>query len=180
MSKLILVRHGESRGNAWSGANRNDRTNFLTRKGHKQAALAGIELATDDFVFETTIASEMTRACQTLITIMEQFDGKAHERIHVTDKRLNECRSRSVSEDHKDEVYRTMNDVILPAMQKGNVLCVTHYFTMQRIFEFLNINRNNFWCHGEHIPNAIPFVYDEDRPHNWVIYNHYYERTQFL
>jgi hypothetical protein len=78
-----------------------------------------------------------------------------------------------------------MNDLILPALAKGNVLCVTHYFTMQRIFDFLHIKRHEFWCEGRHIPNAIPFVYTPTldgvyNPKEWVIYNHYYERTQYL
>ncbi len=185
MSKLVLVRHGESRGNVWSAANRDDRTNFLSKKGHKQAELAGLELATDGFEFETTISSKMTRACQTLVTIMEQFDGLAHQREHITDKRLSESRSVHVEEEHRVGVYAAMNDLIMPALAKGNVLCVTHYFTMQRIFDFLHIKRHEFWCEGKHIPNAIPFVYEETspgvyNPKEWVIYNHYYERTQYL
>ena len=189
MSKLVLVRHGESRGNVWSPANRDDRTNFLSRKGHKQAELAGLELATDGFEFETTISSKMTRACQTLVTIMEQFDGLAHQRVHITDERLNESRNARAAEDHRVGVYAAMNDLIMPALAKGNVLCVTHYFTMQRIFDFLHIKRHEFWCEGKHIPNAMPFVYDhiDDEispgvyhPKEWVIYNHYFERTQYL
>jgi phosphohistidine phosphatase SixA len=185
MSKLVLVRHGESRGNVWSPANRDDRTNFLSKKGHKQAEIAGMELAQDEFEFKTTISSTMTRACQTLVTIMEQFPGLAHQRIHVTDVRLDECRRKSVSEDHKIGVYAAMNDLIMPALAEGNVLCVTHYFTMQRIFDFLHIKRHEFWCEGRHIPNAMPLVYDQTspgvyNPKKWVIYNHYYERTQYL
>ena len=184
-NKLVLVRHGESRGNVWSPANRDDRTNFLSKKGHKQAELAGIELATDDFKFETTISSQMTRACQTLVTIMEQFDSNVHQRAHVTDKRLNESRNKAAEQSHKVDVYAAMHDLVMPALEKGNVLCVTHYFTMQRIFDFLHIKSHEFWCKGRHIPNAMPSVYEPTAPNvynpkEWVIYNHYFERTQYL
>lgn len=177
-NKLVLVRHGESRGNVWSSANRDDRTNFLSKKGHKQAEIAGMELAQDGYEFETTIASTMTRACQSLVTIMEQFPGLTHQRMHITDARLDECRRRAVAEEHKGRVYTAMSDLVMPALGKGNVLCVTHYFTMQAIFDFLDIDRSTFWCSGRHIPNAMPLVYEFDEP--WVIYNHYYERTQYL
>jgi len=179
MSKLVLVRHGESRGNAWSEANRNDRTNFLSAKGRKQAELAGMELATDFFGFSTVISSEMTRACETMVTIMSQFDGNACRREYITDKRLNECRNKEAEEKHRTDVYAAMTEIVSPALLEGDVLCVTHYFTMQRIFDFIKINRGQFWCEGKHIPNAMPMVYNT-YDEKWTIYNHYFERTQFL
>ena len=185
MAKLVLVRHGESRGNVWSEANRSNRTNFLTQKGRKQAEIAGIELATDFVGFETVISSEMTRSCETMVTIMSQFDGNAHQREYLTNPHLNECRSREVADSHREGVIKVMDKIVMPALDEGNVLCVTHYFTMQVIFDYLEINqppfrRRNLWCDGKHIPNAIPFVYDQDKPNNWVIYNHYFDRIQYL
>lgn len=180
MAKLILVRHGESRGNAWSGANRNDRTNFLSSKGRRQAEIAGLELCEDFTGFDTVISSEMTRACETMVTIMSQFGGKACRREYITDKRLNECRNIEAEPVHREGVWTTMEKVIMPALKEGNVLCVTHYFTMQRIFDFLEIDRSQIWCDGKHIPNACPFVYNTATPNQWTIYNHYFQRRQFL
>lgn len=180
MAKLILVRHGESRGNAWSGANQNDRTNFLSAKGRKQAEIAGIELATDFEGFDTVISSEMTRACETMVTIMSQFDGYACRREYITDERFNECRNIESSPVHTAKVNKAMEDIVMPALKDGNVLCVTHYFTMQKIFDFLEIDRSQIWCDGKHIPNACPYVYNTATPNQWTIYNHYFQRRQFL
>ena len=178
MSNLVLVRHGESRGNAWSEANRDDRTNFLSQKGRKQAEIAGMELALDFFGFTTVISSKMTRSCETMVTIMSQF-GDKHQRDYITDKRFNECRNKDAEQDHKVGVYSAMTEIVAPALLEGDVLCVTHYFTMQRIFDFIKINRGQFWCEGKHIPNAMPFVYNS-YDEKWTIYNHYFERKQFL
>lgn len=185
MSKLVLVRHGESRGNVWSEANRVDETNFLSAKGRKQAEIAGMDLADDQFDFSAVISSGMTRARETMVTIMTEFNADDHIRDYIIDDRLNECRNRSVAEEHQSGVFAVMNEIVMPELQQGNVLCVTHYFTMQAIFNYLEtaqppFNRRNLWCDGRNIPNAMPFVYDQSRPNSWTIYNHYYERTQYL
>ncbi len=185
MSKLVLVRHGESRGNVWSEANREDRTNFLSVKGRKQAEIAGIDLATDDFTFSAVISSSMTRALETTVTIMSEFNADDHIRDYIIEDRLRECRKRAVAEEHGIKVFEAMNEVVMPELEKGDVLCVTHYHTMQAILHYLEsshppFNRRNIWCDGKCIPNAMPFVYDTELPNKWIIYNHYFERTQYL
>ena len=185
MAKLVLVRHGESRGNVWSEANRQDSTNFLSTKGRKQAELAGMELAMDEFQFHSVISSNMTRARETMVTIMHEFPADDHIRDYIIDDRLNECRSKSVAFEHQKAVSAAMAEVVMPELERGDVLCVTHYHTMQAIFTYLEqtqppFNRRNIWCEGRHIPNAMPFVYDQDQPNNWVVYNHYFTRTQYL
>ena len=184
MSKLVLVRHGESRGNVWSEANRDDRTNFLSFKGRKQAEIAGMDLADDQFDFDAVISSGMTHARETAVTIMTAFNADDHIRDYIIDDRLNECRSRHVADEHLTKVSDAMEQVVMPELLKGDVLCVTHYHTMQAIFSYLEGNhppfrRRNIWCEGRNIPNAMPFVYDE-KPNAWTVYNHYYERTQYL
>lgn len=185
MAKLVLVRHGESRGNVWSEVNHDDRTNFLSMKGRKQAEIAGMDLAEDQFYFSAVISSAMTRARETMVTIMSEFPADEHVRDYIIDERLNECRSRSEAEEHQGLVTAAMNDVVMPELLHGDVLCVTHYFTMQAIFNYLEkaqppFNRRNIWCEGRNIPNAMPFVYNQATPNQWVVYNHYYERRQYL
>ena len=185
MSKLVLVRHGESRGNVWSEANKDDRTNFLSAKGRLQAEIAGIDLATDDFDFNAVISSSMTRALETTVTIMSAFNADDHIRDYIIENGLRECRRKSVADEHSKGVFRTMHKIVMPALEKGDVLCVTHYHTMQAIFDYLEqshppFNRRNIWCDGKCIPNAMPFIYDTENPNKWIIYNHYFERTQYL
>ena len=95
VAKLVLVRHGESRGNVWSEANRDDRTNFLSMKGRMQAELAGMELAQDEFEFTEVISSNMTRARETMVTIMSAFPADEHIRDYIIENDLNECRSKA-------------------------------------------------------------------------------------
>lgn len=185
MAKLVLVRHGESRGNVWSEANRDDRTNFLSAKGRKQAEIAGMDLADDQFDFNAVISSGMTRARETAVTIMTAFNADDHVRDYIIDDRLNECRSRHVAEEHLTNVTLAMDEVVMPELLKGDVLCVTHYHTMQAMLAYLEaeyppFRRRNIWCEGRNIPNAMPFVYNDQQPNAWVVYNHYYERTQYL
>jgi broad specificity phosphatase PhoE len=185
MAKLVLVRHGESRGNVWSEANRDDRTNFLSAKGRKQAEIAGMDLSDDEFDFSAVISSSMTRALETTVTIMSAFNADDHIRDYIIKDGLRECRSRSVAFEHQLGVNECMHQVIMPELEKGDVLCVTHYHTMQAIFTWMEqacppFQRKNIWCEGKCIPNAMPFVYDQETPNKWIIYNHYFERTQYL
>jgi len=187
MARLVLVRHGESRGNVWREANRDDRTNFLSAKGRLQAEIAGMDLTDteDEFHFETVITSSMTRALETTITIMSAFNADDHVRDYIIEDNLRECRNREAAFEHRKGVSSCMSAVVMPALEKGDVLCVTHYHTMQAIFNYLEeyhppFQRRNLWCEGRNIPNAMPFVYNPEKPNSWEIYNHYYERTQYL
>ena len=187
MARLVLVRHGESRGNVWREANRDDRTNFLSAKGRLQAEIAGMDLTDteDGYDFKEVITSGMTRARETTVTMMSSFNADDHIRDYVIDERLNECRNREAAFEHQRGVSAAMSEVVMPALEKGDVLCVTHYHTMQAIFNYLEqshppFHRSHLWCGGRNIPNAMPFVYDTEKPNSWEIYNHYYERTQYL
>jgi hypothetical protein len=56
-------------------------------------------------------------------------------------------------------------DKLMDMWVDGDALCITHYHTMQNIFDYLQVPRESIDSHeGRHVPNAIPFVYDWNDP----------------
>lgn len=172
MAKLVLMRHGESMGNAWKPAYRNEAMNFLSPLGMVQAELAGEKLNRHGYNFTTMISSGMTRARHTMCVVAQRIQN--WQREFINDTRLNEMslsghvrdpRDRIESQDdHRRRVIDVFNNLIWPSLQDGDTLCVSHYYTMSVLFTCLNLNPDHIWGNGEHIPNAVPFVYDTDRP----------------
>lgn len=166
--KLILVRHGESMGNVWKSAYRDDRTNFLSDLGTKQAEILGIYLKRSKFEFNLIVSSDLTRARQTTaLALINMQDWQRHYEVFPE---LNECRGsdslkyREIYELDKLRVFTGM-DKLMNMWINGDALCITHYHTMQNIFDYLQVPRVSIESNeGRHVPNAIPFVYDWNDP----------------
>lgn len=158
--KLVLVRHGESMGNYWKPAYKNDATNFLSNLGVRQAEILGIYLKRSGFNFKYIVSSNLTRARQTTAMALISMDD--WQRHYEIDPNLNECHDYS-SEGYTEDGNRVRQGVdnLLNNWTDGDALCVSHYFTMQYIFDYLPPKRENIESHhGKTIPNAVPFVFD--------------------
>ena len=73
--KAILERHGESMGNVWGGAYADDKTNFLSLRGVKQAELSAYTISElIPHEFDVVISSELEEImnlCDRIIVIAE-------------------------------------------------------------------------------------------------------------
>lgn len=179
--KLILIRHGESMGNIWDEAHRDDTTNFLTLRGVKQAELASYDIRRlcerHDTSIDEVITTEATRARHTATTIMQAMgDWKRH---YIMDERLNEWGLEIPPEDYWDkrenqDLFRAKvnewYEETIVGINNTNlcVLIVSHYYTMSVLFERFRIELGliegsydlDSKDDGPTIPNAIPFFYD--------------------
>jgi len=164
-------------GNVWGGAYANDRTNFLSLRGVKQAELSAYTIAElIPHQFDVVISSDLTRACQTATTIMQTMGD--WKRSYTIDPRLNEwCFMSPGSEkwfeaeperlfmdrvvSFYDEVWKPLE--ALPV----SVLVVSHFYTMDLLIQLIQrdlglldeIPSPDPYVHAG-IPNAIPFYYD--------------------
>lgn len=180
----VFLRHGESIGNVWGGAYRDDMTNFLSLRGIKQAELSAYtikELLGNGDSFDAVITSELTRSRQTAVISMQTLGD--WKRSYTLDDRLNEWCSNTPDVpgipwyDHEpsEDFWSRINDfymhVLVPMNDLPiNVFVVSHYYVMQALFELIrkdlglentvgeDIDPNN---EGD-IPNAIPFFYDTE------------------
>jgi len=164
--KLYLVRHGESMGNVWPEAYRSDERNFLSPYGVMQAKICGHYFKRMGLRFDHLYSSNLLRARQTMITILQEDDWK---RPWTNLPSLNE-----VQKDNEDDITR-VRDVFYNIFQMwkksdytGNVLIVSHYHTMQVIFDNMPVDRKDIASHnGQHVGNGQPFLWDPDK--NWCI-----------
>lgn len=173
VGNLVMVRHGESMGNVWSGSYYDDRYNFLSLKGMKQAELAGIELERTGFQFDYIITSELTRSRQTAVIIMQVMNDWQRQYHPVGLFNEYQWIPNDTLSEHAKRVAEGMSAYVEPVLSKGNVLCVTHHYTMQAMFDYLSINRSSLLAGGEVCPNGVPFFYHIGRPgeisayHEW-------------
>lgn len=170
---IFFLRHGQSMGNAWYGAYENDATNFLTVRGVKQAELAAytIQDVLGDKKIDRVISSDMTRARQTAVTVMQTLGD--WKRDYETSETLNEwCWNGRGKEWYKDEdihdakarYEQAYREFVLPVASNENVLIVSHYYTMKSLFNIIKFDGRldspvTHFDPFEHagIPNAIPF-----------------------
>lgn len=178
-NRLVLVRHGESMGNHWKHAYKDDRTNFLSDIGVRQAEIAGLLLKRKDFNFTYIVSSDLTRARQTTSTILINMGD--WERHYEVDSNLNEFNqfAGEVLEEHTDRVYKGMEN-FMSNWIAGDAMCVTHHHTMERIFEYFKIPKDVITTYkGIRIPNAVPFIYDLNNPSNIIKLDQYHHIPQF-
>lgn len=178
---LVLVRHGQSMGNAWDPAYKNPEMNFLTELGEAQVRLSGIKLRATGMRFNTMISSRITRARHTLAILAHTIgdwqrefilDNRFNERI-PTNATFGPGEEETPEVDHRTTVKDGFESVVRPALAQGNVLLVSHYYTMKVLFEHLavkyGLSLSKLWGGTDHIPNAIPFIYDITDPFGKVV-----------
>jgi broad specificity phosphatase PhoE len=170
-NKIVFIRHGESMGNVWVDAYKNEAANFLTIRGVKQVELAALDLIRLGITFDHVITSGLTRARQTATTLMQTMDD--WQRHYVVEPRLNEWAKAGhihdpgievVSRDEfRNRVVNAYRETVLPLINTGNVLVVSHFYVMEVIFELIG-----FGNYGDEItnslsddwiPNAVPYIY---------------------
>ena len=188
MSKLILLRHGQS---TWNLENRF--TGWidvpLTEQGELEAAEAGKLLK--DIPFDIAFTSVLKRACDTLYIAMKTseqdslpiiYNKKINERMYGDLQGLNKAetakkfgdaqvklwrRSYDVAppngESLKDTAARSIpyyNEEILPQVKKGrNVLVSAHGNSLRAIVMHLD-KLNKEEVIELNIPNGVPIVYE--------------------
>jgi broad specificity phosphatase PhoE len=147
-------------GNVWPEAYEDDTCNFLSPLGVKQAEIAAILIERQpDVILSTVACSALTRARHTLTTMLQQM-GDWQRRPDVY-KGLNERFPEADAAEHKKRVEAAFEQ-FMASWTEGDALLVTHYYTMQVIFEWLGFDLQDILEDGWQIPNASVFVYDLD------------------
>lgn len=156
---IILVRHGQSLGQLWTGAYQNDETNFLSSAGVRQAEFAGEQIKGQgiehiDFVF----CSELTRAKQTMMSILQRMD-MLDKVAPVINPAINEREFLAQQESIKSMLGRIipyMDEHVIPLAYDNNVLLVSHYYVMKCIFHHYAD------MYDVDVKNADPYYWDLD------------------
>lgn len=152
---MYLVRHGESMGNVWPLAYKDDNKNFLSPYGVKQAELTGHYFKRMGIDFEYVVSSNLTRARHTCAAILHEIGW---QRDWLNFDALNEVNKES----DKPRVRQTISDLrgLFEAGSK-DMLIVSHYHTMQVIFdELTGGDRSHVDSYGgRHVGNASVFAW---------------------
>lgn len=158
--KIYFVRHGESMGNVDSICYGNDDCNFLTGFGVKQAELCGEYFRRRGINFDYVVSSGLTRARHTMSTILQEMHMPTQ--VWHVEKGLNEINHSSDRLRVKSAFHSVQQNIW---RGKGTMLIVSHYHTMQEIWEHcLNLKAENVPGEGKIIRNAVPFVWDPEFP----------------
>jgi broad specificity phosphatase PhoE len=161
MARIIFVRHGESMGNVWPEAYKDEQRNFLTPYGAQQAALCGSYFKRMNYEFDHVICSTKTRALHTTAIILHQMDD--WQRQWDIRPELDELHT---SQGESPERVMLELPKLLSILRKDqNMLVVSHYHTMQALFDAAQVPRKNIGSHeGRHVGNAVPFLWNLEQP----------------
>jgi len=175
--KVIFLRHGESKANVWGGMYEDDKMNFLSLRGAKQADLASyqvLDLAPDGV--NTVWTSDLTRSRHTASIVMQGIND--WQRTYRQDARLNEwCWDApgtmnwyeyETEGDFRVRIHSFFTEQLLPIWDTDQtLLIVSHYYTMEGLFDEIAIHTgvasdySPLDIHGHvNIPNAIPYWFD--------------------
>ena len=128
MTKLVLVRHGESEWNklnlftGWTDVD-------LSEKGHEEAKAAGRLLKESGYDFDVCYTSYLKRAIHTLNHILEQMDRlwlpviktwKLNERHYGALQGLNKAETAQKYGDDQVKIWRRSFDVKPPALEDSD------------------------------------------------------------
>lgn len=180
MGKLFLIRHGESMGNVWKSAYRSDDRNFLTPMGVTQAKLCGQFFKHFEVDFHTMYSSNLLRARHTMVTIMHEIGW---QRPWINLPAFNEVDSPVSTADGLR--VRGAFQSIWETWTEGNLLIVSHYHTMQVIFDLMESfgmieSRKSIDSHeGLTVNNGQPFVWDPEQPERVRLVDLYHRKSQF-
>lgn len=166
MSKLVLVRHGQSMANAWEGAYKSDPMNFLTPMGIAQAEVAGWKLKYTGLKFAHMVSSDLTRARQTMAIIAHIINDWQREFINLpnfNERNENSDMSQRQLEFetlyHRETVKKAYDYYIPNMLNDGNVMLVSHHYTMEVLFKHLELPMPAV-NGAARIPNSVPFIID--------------------
>lgn len=131
MTKLVLIRHGESE---WNKENRfTGWTDVdLSEKGIEEAVHAGKILTNNNYLFDISYTSVLKRAIKTLSTILEELDllwipvyksWKLNERHYGALQGLNKAETAKKYGDEQVHKWRRYVDVRPPALDKDDPRC---------------------------------------------------------
>ena len=160
MTKIYMVRHGESTGNVWPDAYTDDYRNFLSPYGVKQAELCGAYFKRQGIEFDVMVSSKLNRARHTMACIMHEMG--TWKRPWVVEPALDELHGATF--ERRQQCRLAFMKIIGAWDRKQNMLVVTHYYTMQNLFEALGVNPLRIDGEGKVIRNAVPFVWDSAEP----------------
>ncbi len=128
MTKLVLVRHGES---TWNQENRfTGWTDVdLTEKGRAEARKAGQLLKSEGFVFDIAYTSVLKRAIRTLWTILDEMDlmwvpvvrdWRLNERHYGALQGLNKAETAAKYGEEQVLIWRRAYDIAPPPLEPGD------------------------------------------------------------
>ena len=126
MSKLVLLRHGESvwnKENLFTGWTDVD----LSKQGREEAKEAGRLLASEGFAFDVTFTSVLKRAIRTLWTVLDEMnrmwvpvvnDWRLNERHYGALQGLNKAETSAKYGESQMKLWRRSYDVPPPALSE--------------------------------------------------------------
>lgn len=158
MGKIYFVRHGESVGNVWEDAYKDDSCNFLSPYGVKQAELCGEYFYRRGIKFDRIVSSDKTRARHTTSVILQQMQD--WQRAWEVDAGFNELENPL----YASEMLLAFNNLFANWDKQGNLLLVSHYYVQQKIMYHLDVNLEDIYGHGRVYLNAVPYVWDTNEP----------------
>ncbi len=124
MTKLVLVRHGES---TWNKENRfTGWTDVeLSEKGRQEAKEAGVVLKAEGFTFDVAYTSVLKRAIRTLWTVLDEMDlmwipvyrsWRLNERHYGALQGLNKAETAAKFGEGQVKIWRRSYDIPPPAL----------------------------------------------------------------
>ena len=128
MTKLVLVRHGES---TWNKENRfTGWTDVdLSEKGHEEAKKAGEILKAEGYDFDLAYTSVLKRAIRTLWYIMDEMDlmwipvirdWRLNERHYGALQGLNKAETAAKHGEEQVKIWRRSYDIRPPALEESD------------------------------------------------------------
>lgn len=159
MGKIFFVRHGESIGNVWEGAYKDDSCNFLSPYGVKQAELCGEYFHRRGVKFGQIISSGTTRTRHTTSVILQKMQD--WQRSWIVEPKLNELTS--LHDSRRQELLDAFDNIVRYWDKSENLLIVSHYFVSLAIFEHLELDVNTLYGAGKVVYNAVPYVWDPEK-----------------
>ncbi|MDF2526175.1 MAG: 2,3-diphosphoglycerate-dependent phosphoglycerate mutase [Enterobacter mori] len=190
VTKLVLVRHGESQ---WNNENRF--TGWydvdLSEKGVSEAKAAGKLLKDEGFTFDFAYTSVLKRAIHTLWNVLDELDQawlpvekswKLNERHYGALQGLNKAETAKLTDAELpqteslaltiDRVVPYWNETILPRLKSGErVIIAAHGNSLRALVKYLD-NMGEEEILELNIPTGVPLVYEFDE--NFKPIKHYY------
>lgn len=156
-SKLYMIRHGEAVGNIDASILKDDRKNFLSKFGALQAQLTGQWFEKHKIDLTAIVSSDLCRARHTASAIRNQLTREVPWYI---DPAFNEF----ADWEERFKVEIGFKTLVLDLLTSGDVLLISHYYTMRAIFDHLVEPDCVASCDGKKINYCQIFVWDTSDP----------------